>query len=116
MSLNWEWNRKCGTVTQTIGRKDYTFDWYEGNALMIAICEFTENGTEKYQLQWFFCDEGHAKNCLGLSKGHECIFDDGMVKSLTIYRENSRHWEKIVKLFAKAFPDIEITVKAKAPA
>ena len=115
MSLNWKWSRKSGTITEIIGGAEQTYSWYEGNALMIVLDEFTdEHGTERYSLHWFLCDEVHAKRCFGLVKGYE-----GMSlkpTKLTIYRENCWQWEKIVKLFAKAFPDIEITVKAKAPA
>ena len=119
MSLNWEWKRQCGTITQKIRDTEHTFTWYEGNALMIVLDEFTdEDGTERYSMNWFFCDETHAKKCLGLAKGCDGthnMLEDSPVTNLTIYRNNSRYWEKIVKLMTKAFPDLTVTILPKGP-
>ena len=114
MSLIWEWKKQSGTITQKIGNKEQTFTWYEGNAMMIVLYEYTnESGEDMYQMGWFFDDEEHAKRCLGLVKGKDCSLEG--ITSLTIYRENSRQWEKITKLFTRAFPDIAITILPKAP-
>lgn len=114
MALTWEWKKLSGTITENNYGKDVTFNFYEGNALMIVMNEYkNEEGKEMYSLHWFFCDEAHAKNCLGLVKGKDNMFEPGQVKSLTIYRDNCRQWEKIVKLFTKAFPEIEITIRQK---
>ena len=113
MALTWEWNKVSGTITENNYGKDVTFNFYEGNAMMIVLQEYTDDeGTDRYDLHWFFCDETHAKNCLGLAKGQENMFEPGQVKCLVIYRDNCRQWEKIVKLFTKAFPNIEITLLA----
>ena len=116
MALQWDFREQSGTVTMSNYGKPVTLNWYEGNAMMIVLNEWKEdNGEEKYSLSWFFCDEYHAKNCLGLSKGHENMFDDSnTITKLTVYRDHCRGWDKVVKLFAKAFPDIEITIQAKA--
>lgn len=114
MALVWDWKKLSGTITENNYGKDVTFNFYEGNAMMIVLNEYKdENGTDMYNLHWFFCDEAHAKNCLGLAKGKDNMFEPGQVKRLVIYRENCRQWEKIVWLFAKAFPDVEIVVRAR---
>lgn len=117
MALRWDFNLKSGTVTEKIAGKEITFNWYEGNALMIVLDEFTDDkGTDRYNMRWFFIGDEHAKNCLGLSRGHENMFDAGAITSLTIYRDNCRQWKKIADYFTKAFPDITIQVLPKAAA
>lgn len=102
--LLWSWNEKCGEMT--MGK--YSMNLYEGNALMIMISEWTEEGEDKYQVCGFFGDKEHAKNCLGLSKGHENIYADCPWEKLTLYRSKSKNWKQFIELAAKAFPDIEI--------
>lgn len=98
--LLWSWNEKCGEMKMC----EHSVNLYEGNALMIMI----EEGSEKYQVWSFFADKEHAKNCLGLNKGHENIYADCPWKKLTLYRSKSRNWKVFMELAAKAFPDIEI--------
>ena len=113
MALHWQFSEQAGTVTMKNGEQELSFNWYEGNALMIVLNEWEEKGERYWSMNWFFADEAHAKNCLGLSKGHENIFSDcnnGITK-LTIYRNHCRQWKKLVDLFTKAFPDIIITIR-----
>lgn len=113
MALTWDWKKVSGTITETIRGMDVTFNFYEGNALMIVLHEYKDDdGTDMYNLHWFFSDETHCRRCLGLEKGCDSMFEPGEVKRLVIYRENCRQWEKIVWLFAKAFPDMEIVIRA----
>lgn len=103
--LCWTWDSKCGEMEYG----NYTTNLYEGNALMIMISEWTnDDGVDQYQVSGFFADKEHAKNCLGLSKGHENIYEDCPWKKLTIYRSKSRNWKVFTELAAKAFPGIEI--------
>ena len=108
MALRWDFNQKAGTVTEIRGQHEVTFNFYEGNALMIVLHEYEEDGEGYYDLQWFFCDEEHAKNCLGLVKGKDNMFGEGNINRLTIYRDNCRQWKKLIDLFTKAFPKIKI--------
>lgn len=114
MALQWDWNKKAGTVTQRQCDREYTLNFYEGNAFMIATYEYEEDGQQRYAMQWFFVDEEHAKRCLGQSKnakqGRENIFSDDPVTCITLYREHCRNWQKIAALFAKAFPKIAIHI------
>lgn len=111
MALRWSFKEKAGTVTEIIDGQEYTYNFYEGNALMIVLHEYEENGEQYYNLHWFFGDEAHAKNCLGLAKGHENMFGENGIARLTIYRTNCRKWKKILDLFVKAFPHIAIELK-----
>ena len=116
MALHWDFRFKAGTVTEKNGDKTATFNFYVGNAFMIVTHEFVDDdGVEKYDMRWFFVGVDHAKNCLGLSKGHDNMFGADGITSLTIYRDNCYCWKDIVKLFTKAFPDITITLYATEP-
>ena len=85
MALTWEWKNLSGTITEINYGKEHTFNFYEGNALMIVLNEYKdENGEDMYNLHWFFCDEAHAKNCLGLAKGHENMLEENSVKNITV--------------------------------
>lgn len=118
MALRWDFKEKAGTVTEIQLGKEFTHNFYEGNALMIALYEYTEDdGTKMYDLMWFFCDEAHAKNCLGLKKNAQGeqsnMFGEDGITHLTIYREHCRQWQTIVNLFTKAFPHITIELLEK---
>ena len=110
MALQWDFRERSGTLTMTQNGTEFDINFYEGNAMMIALYEFEEDGQSKYNLQWFFLDETHAKRCLGLVKGTENMFGDEPITQMTIYRDHCRNWSKIINLFVKAFPHIQITL------
>ena len=118
MALTWQWNNKCGeaVVRQEFGGevKEYTKTLYEGNAFLIFLNEWNEDGVDKYSLYTFFADEAHAKICLGLDKkkGLDNILDDGVTKliKLRINKKKCRQWRKVVTLFAQAFDNLEIEI------
>lgn len=114
MAVQWQWKEKCGKVTVVDeNQKEYTANWWEGNCLMIILNEWTaENGEEMYSMGWFFADVEHAKNCLGLSKGHTNMWtDEGQtITELTINLKYCYQWKKIVDVMTKAFPNIKITL------
>ena len=83
MAIRWLWSEKCGeaVIEQQIGSEKKTFvkTLYEGNAFLIFLNEWEEDGVGKYSLYTFFADENHAKICLGLDKRKEYsgnILDD----------------------------------------
>lgn len=115
MALNWSFKEKAGTVTERRGDQEVTFNFYVGNAFMIVPHEYEENGEQYYNMQWFFIGEDHAKNCLGLSKGHDNMFGVDGIARMTIYREHCRYWKKIVDLFTRAFPHIAIELLDSEP-
>lgn len=116
MSLNWRWNEKCGEaiIEDIMQKKEFTKSLYEGNAFLIFISEWEEDGQNMYSLYTFFADETHAKTCLGLNKKSDMtnIFLEGpnRLKKIRINKKKSRNWKKIVTLFAQAFDNIDIEI------
>lgn len=121
MALNWHWDEKCGEITllqQFAGEEatEYTINLYQGNAYLIMIHEFSdEGGTERYELFSFFNDKQHMKNCLGLNpKGgftSNCFKNDCQrITRLRLNKAKHRHANDIVAAFATAFDDITIEV------
>lgn len=120
MSLNWRWDEKCGEaiIRLSLGdeTKECTKTLYEGNAFLIFLNEWTEDGVDKYNLYTFFADESHAKRCLGITKHvdntYSNIFESGFdtLVKIRINKKKSRNWKKIVTLFAQAFDNIDIEI------
>ena len=106
MALQWQWSEKSGEIVID----GHEFNWYEGNALMICLDEFEENGQSMYNLAFFFCDKKHGEKCLGLAKDSDNMFTDygQTVSKLTINKLHCRQWKKVESLFRRAFPEIEI--------
>lgn len=115
MALQWSFKEKAGTVTEKRGDQVVTNNFYEGNALMIVTQEYERDGEQFYDMQWFFVGTDHAKNCLGLSKGHDNMFGPDGITHMVIYREHCRYWKDLINLFVKAFPKITIELLDKEP-
>ncbi len=99
MSLNWNWNEKCGEATfKSWKGGEYTVNLYVGNALLIALYE-TE---EQYSLAWFFVDKKHAERVLsdGVS------FKD--MVSIRLNKAKCRYWKELVALFAEYTDGVKI--------
>ena len=122
MALHWLWKDKCGEATfrQTLGDKsqDFTVSLYQGNAFLIFIYEYEENGQNMYTLYNFFNDEAHAKRCLGLDKNYpeENIFNRGRDRLMKIRLDKSKCTkpQKILDLFIKAFDELDIELYKEA--
>lgn len=111
MAINWQWTDKMGEVTD---KRGYTSNLYRGNCFMIAVNEWkNKDGIEQYSLAWFFADERHAKNCLGLTKEYqENSVNDyhwAKFKLDTEYKETA----KFIALLAKANAEVEIELYHK---
>lgn len=114
--LRWDRNDKIGEadIIQRIHGEEtpFTLNLYNGNALLISEYEYddTETGERMCQLQWFFGDEEHMKNMLGLNprKG----FGENVLTEITELRlsKKCKDLEKIVKAFTKAFDNITIKI------
>lgn len=119
MALHWSFKERAGLVTEVQNGHEFTLPFYVGNALMITLYEYTDDGKDMYDLMWFFTGIEHAKNCLGLQKNthgeKENMFGENGVTKLVIYREWCRDWQKIVDLFVKAFPHIVIEIYEHEP-
>lgn len=120
MALNWLWSEKCGEIdfeqTRDGETNTYTLSLYEGNALLIMLYEYNENGKDMYDMFSFFVDKTHAKKCLGLQKNGDGelvnMFDDGWQKftEIRLNKAKSRNYKDLVELFSKAFDNITIKI------
>lgn len=119
MALNWQWSGKVG---EAIYESGYTQHLYEGNAVLIALNEWAEGGTEKYSMGWFFVDLEHAKRMFGISKDSDGIRENIFYKpdeprnNLVKFRFNpkkfsrSANFNKLIGMIVKAFPKITIEI------
>lgn len=112
MALHWKWDEKIGEAVfeNFIDKKDYTVSLYEGNAFLIFIREFEENGKNMYCVDSFLVDYQHGRKCLGLERGFNNLFSSQYtnLKKLRINKKKSHNWKKIIRLFTEAFDSIEI--------
>lgn len=120
MALNWNWNEKAGEMIYTYmdnngNVHEATASLYEGNAFLIFLSEFEENGKQYWNMHSFWVDEEHMKNMLGLNpkKGYSTNeYYTGSYKAQT-FRFNKakcRHLNKIVPALVKAFDNITIEI------
>lgn len=115
MSLNWRWNQKVGYLVienqEEIRKtwKDYQVNLYSGNAPFIAITEWKNEDKDMYQPFTFFCDEDHAKRCLGLAKDSDYIMSG--IKEIHLNVDMDKGTEKILKLWIKAISKYNLDVK-----
>ena len=69
MALTWEWKNLSGTITEINYGKEHTFNFYEGNALMIVLNEYKdENGEDVY----LWPEKSKSKQGLLLSLTPKC--------------------------------------------
>lgn len=95
MSINWNWKDKIGElkVRRVFSGEieEFSISIYEGNADLIFIYEFEENGVKKYTLFNFFCDLQHLKRCVVdetcFNEWQEIIFFKCDVKRCSFARE-----------------------------
>lgn len=116
--LNWNWNEKVGEATFCFkdrdgNVKDYSVNLYQGNAFLIMINEYEEDGNEKYEMVGFFLDKFHMKNCLGLNK--KGGYTDNIYKTnwkwiskVRINTKKYKHTKDLVTALAEAFDTLEI--------
>lgn len=115
MALNWDWKDRIGYLVLDIPEKDNRWEnvkvnLYGGNALMIGINEWKEDGKDMYSLFTFFADEQHAKNCLGLAKNEEYIMHGILEVHLWTDMKDKRI-NKLVKLWTEAIQKYKLDVK-----
>lgn len=117
MALYWDWKEKVGEATFEQKGKEYTISLYKGNAFLIFINEYKETDSEgvehnMYNLYSFFCDEAHAKRCLGLTKGTDNMFNDEYCRLTKIRLNKARYTctNKLVSMLIKAFDNLDIEI------
>lgn len=115
MSLNWNWSDKVGTATLENRGKEYEISLYDGNAFLIELYEYNEDGTDMYQLQGFFADKCHAKRCFGLEKGYETyghnMYDTDQYRWTKVrISKKYRYLKDLTAMLVQAFNNITIEV------
>lgn len=123
MALHWDFKCKAGTVEAhpvwNGVQRDVTFNFYEGNALMITTFEYEKDGDRWYDMVWFFMDKEHARRCLGLKKCPDGttnnMLDEQNITRITIYRNNCYQWKTLIDLFSRAIPNADIQILADDP-
>lgn len=111
MALNWDWNKRIGTATIFNYDKEVEYSLYQGNAFLIMLYEYKEDGKDMYSMHNFLVDKDHAKNCFGLSKEYtENIFNKEKykLKKIRINKAKYRYTKELVDMLIKAFDDITI--------
>ena len=121
MALNWLWNEKCGEATfrqkTENGTREYTCDLFKGNAYLIFIYRYEQDGNKMYTLAGFFCDRDHMKKMLGVDKRSTKTYGVNQYNTeyeqLTKIRLNLNMLQKkqineIISAFTEAFDDITI--------
>lgn len=118
MALNWRWDKKVGEATfRNSAGKTYKTSLYIGNAFLISLYRYKENGEKMYTMHGFFCDETHAKRCLGLVAydGYKENNYKGRLVAVTLYRDmfTEKHLGKLVAMLSTAdFDELKLTIKA----
>ena len=114
MALNWNWEDKIGTIDIFNVDEVRTYSLYQGNAFLIMLWEYEENGKEMWSMHSFFVDKEHAKNMLGLSKGFDTNAmneERYCIKKIRLNKTKYRYTKDLVDMLLKAdFKDITIEI------
>ncbi len=98
--ITWSWSKKIGEWKEVQRGKEFTFNIYSGgNCPAVIIYVFEVDGQEKYQIQNFFADKSHLRNCLGLNKGYDNIFID---QEIELILDSSKDSKLLASEFIKA--------------
>ena len=114
MALYWDWDKKIGTIDIFNYDEVRTYQLYQGNAFLIMLYEFEEDGREKYTMHSFFVDKDHAKRMLGLTKDAEegNIFNTKyeQIRKIRLNKAKYKYTQALVDMLLKAFDNIEIEI------
>lgn len=107
MSINWNWKDKIGELEVSGIHRDIILNIYEGNAVMIFLYEYEEDGKELYQMYNFICDVQHLRRCVANGDGY---FADW--KELRLHKW-SKNIETIASICARAGVRVVFDIKAR---
>lgn len=121
MALNWDWNKKIGeaTFTDTYNgdNREYTVNLYNGNAVLIFIHEFEEDGRPMWQMSHFWADLNHMKSCLGLKGVGGLRVDEnilnreyGRLTKIRLDKKNCKYLKDITQALIQAFDKLVIEI------
>lgn len=111
MALTWDFKNKVGEAIIKQKDEEFILNLYNGNAYLIFVYEYTDSktGDDMYNLWTFWADKVHAKNCLGITKKYDNIYDEKIVK-FRFDKTKCKNVEEIIGLIVKAFDNIDIEV------
>lgn len=110
--LTWKWEEKVGQADIQCGERLATVNLYVGNAYLIFIEEWEEDGKGKYLLHSFFNDKTHMKRMLGLDKkGGYTENHMENVKAIRLDAGRCKHACEIVDAFVQANNDIVCSIR-----
>ena len=113
--LNWQWDEKVGEVDIYNYDKVVTYSLYQGNAFLIFVYEYTENGKSMYSVNNCFVDEAHAKRALGIDKNSKTTYGDNTLnqpsyklQEIRIKKKDYKHTKKLISMLVEAFDELTI--------
>lgn len=97
---------------------EFTCSLYQGNAYLIFIYEWEEDGQNLYQMHSFWADKDHMKNMLGLNRKEGFSVNEFNLESerLVAIRINRkmRYTKEIVTALVQAFDNLKIELVGDA--
>lgn len=106
--LCWDFEEKVGSllIKQTADQT-FTINLYRGNALLIMLWEWEENGKEMYNMYNFFADLKHLTNVV---KNDPQIFAEW--QAIVIHRKyyKKRELHALIDAIGECNPDCTITL------
>jgi len=64
MGLRWDFDHKVGTMTGAPYGETWTYNLYQGNALLIVVAEWEQNGDKYYNVVTWLSDRKTANKAL----------------------------------------------------
>lgn len=118
MALNWKWSEKVGEADIQQKGIEFTCSLYQGNAYLIFLYEWEEDGQNLYQMHSFWADKDHMKNMLGLNPKNGFSVNEFNLESerLVAIRINRkmRYTKEIVTSLVQAFDNLKIELVGDA--
>lgn len=117
--ITWNFNEKVGEAVIYNIDKEITYNLYKGNAFLIFLYEYKENGKDMYQLNNFFADKIHAKRMLGIDKKWTDTYGDNLfntecykLKKIRINKEmyGLKETKMLIDMLIEAFDEIKIEI------
>ena len=120
MALHWLWSEKVGEADIQQNGIEFTCSLYQGNAYLIFIYEYEEEGQDLYQMHSFILDKDHLKNMLGLNAKdgfsiNEFDRDSERLVAVRFIKKKLRYSKEIISSLVQAFDRITIQLVDDLP-
>ena len=107
--LRWDFNEKVGTlVIKQKTDRYYAVNLYKGNALLIMLWEWEENGKDMYNMYNFIVDREHLKN---LAKNAPETFSEWAVVTINRKYYKKAELTALINAIGECNPDCTIILK-----